>query len=65
MADQSLRGALEMLDAQEGYLMLHEEGDEGNVHSSIRGISPQAGERLEPGSSAPALCFPVANAGAP
>ena len=47
MVDQSLRGALEMLDAQDGCLMLHEVGDEGNVHSAIRGISPQAGERLD------------------
>ena len=47
MVDQSLRGALEMLDAQEGYLLLHEEGDEGKVHSSIRGISPQGAERLD------------------
>ena len=46
MADQSLRGALEMLDTQEGYLMLHEEGDEGKVHCSIRGISAPAAEQL-------------------
>ena len=32
--------------------MLHEVGDEGNVHSSIRGISPQAGGATRPRSSA-------------
>src|SRR5271157_911550 len=46
MVDQSLRGALDMLGTHEGYLVLHEEGDEGNVHSSIRGISAQGVERL-------------------
>jgi diguanylate cyclase (GGDEF)-like protein/putative nucleotidyltransferase with HDIG domain len=46
MVDQSLRGALDMLDTHEGYLVLHDEGDEGNVHSSIRGISAMGAERL-------------------
>src|SRR5208282_6195134 len=46
MVDQSLRGALEMLDMQEGYLLVHEEGDEGKVHCGIRGISAQGVERL-------------------
>ncbi|MGD0226870.1 MAG: diguanylate cyclase [Terriglobia bacterium] len=46
MVDQSLRGALEMLDTQEGYLLVHEEGDEGKVHSCLRGISLQGAERL-------------------
>jgi diguanylate cyclase (GGDEF)-like protein/putative nucleotidyltransferase with HDIG domain len=46
IVDQSLRGALEMLDTQEGYLLVHEEGDEGKVHSSIRGISAPGAERL-------------------
>ena len=47
IVDQSLRGALEMLDTQEGYLLVHEEeGDEGKVHCSIRGISAQGAERL-------------------
>ncbi len=46
MADQSLRGALEMLDAEEGYVLLHEQGDEGKVHCSMRGVSPQGAEAL-------------------
>jgi diguanylate cyclase (GGDEF)-like protein/putative nucleotidyltransferase with HDIG domain len=46
MVDQSLRGALEMLDTQEGYLLVHEEGDEGKLYCSIRGISAQGAERL-------------------
>jgi diguanylate cyclase (GGDEF)-like protein/putative nucleotidyltransferase with HDIG domain len=46
MADQSLRGALEMLDAEEGYVLLHEQGDEGKVHCSMRGVSPQGAETL-------------------
>jgi diguanylate cyclase (GGDEF)-like protein/putative nucleotidyltransferase with HDIG domain len=46
MADQSLRGALEMLDTRQGYLALHEEGDEEKVLSSLRGISAQGLERL-------------------
>lgn len=41
MVDQSLSGALEMLDTQEGYLLVREEGGVGKVHSSIRGISAQ------------------------
>ncbi|MGD1105071.1 MAG: diguanylate cyclase, partial [Terriglobia bacterium] len=46
IVDQALRGAMEMLDTQEGYLLVHEEGDEGKVHSSIRGISAPGAERL-------------------
>jgi diguanylate cyclase (GGDEF)-like protein/putative nucleotidyltransferase with HDIG domain len=46
MADHSLRGALEMLDAEEGFMLLQEESDEGKVHSSLRGISPQGAEQL-------------------
>jgi len=46
IVDQSLRGALEMLDTQEGYLLVHEEGDEGRVHYSIRGISADGTERF-------------------
>ncbi len=46
MVEQSLRGALEMLDTQEGYLVVREEGDEGTIHSSIRGISIPVAERL-------------------
>ncbi|HXW12913.1 MAG TPA: diguanylate cyclase [Terriglobia bacterium] len=46
LADHSLRGALEMLEAEHGYILLHEEGDEGKVHCSIRGVSPQGAERL-------------------
>src|SRR5208283_5205150 len=46
MVDQSLRGALEMLDTQEGYLLLREEGEEGKIHSSIRGISAPGALRL-------------------
>src|ERR1039457_1905493 len=39
MADHSLRGAMEMLDAQEGFMLVHQEGDEGNVQCSTRGVS--------------------------
>jgi diguanylate cyclase (GGDEF)-like protein len=46
LVDQSLRGAIDMLDTREGYLVLHEQGGEGNVHSSTRGISAQGAERL-------------------
>ena len=46
MADHSLRGALEMLEAEHGYILLHEEGDEGKVHCSVHGVSPQGVERL-------------------
>ena len=46
MADHSLRGALEMLDAEQGYMLLQEEGDGGKVHYSNRGVSPQGVERL-------------------
>jgi diguanylate cyclase (GGDEF)-like protein/putative nucleotidyltransferase with HDIG domain len=46
MADHSLRGALEMLDAEEGFMLLQEGSDEGKVHSSLREISPQGAERL-------------------
>jgi len=46
MADHSLRGALETLDAEQGYLLLQGEGDGGKVHYSNRGVSPQGVERL-------------------
>ena len=46
MGDHSLRGALEMLEAEHGYILLHEEGDEGKVHCSVHGVSPQGVERL-------------------
>lgn len=46
MVDRSLHGALEMLDTQEGCVLVHEEGDEGKVHCSIRGISAQGAEKL-------------------
>jgi len=46
IVDQSLRGALEMLDTQEGCLLVHEEGNEGKVHFSSRGISAGGAERL-------------------
>jgi len=46
MVDQSLRGALDMLDTQEGCLIVNEDGEEGKVRSSIRGISPPAAEKL-------------------
>ncbi len=46
MVDQSLRGAVDLLETHEGYLVLHDESDEGNVHSSSRGISALGAERL-------------------
>ena len=46
MADQTLRGAMEMLDAELGYVLLHEEGDEGKLHTGIRGLTAQGMELL-------------------
>ncbi len=48
IVDQSLQGALEMLDTKEGCLLIREleEGDEGKVRASVRGISPRGTERL-------------------
>jgi len=46
MVDQSLRGAVDLLETREGYLVLHGQSDEGHIHSSIRGISAQGAERL-------------------
>jgi len=48
MVNQSLQGAMEMLDTKEGYILLqeHEEGDEGKVRCSARGISPLGVDRL-------------------
>jgi diguanylate cyclase (GGDEF)-like protein/putative nucleotidyltransferase with HDIG domain len=48
MVDQSLQGALDMLDTKEGYLLLREpeEGDEGRLRHSVRGLSPPGMERL-------------------
>jgi len=46
IVDQSLRGALQMLNAEAGCLLVHAEGDEGRVHSSLRGISEPGGEQL-------------------
>ncbi len=46
MADHSLRGALEMLDAEEGCVLLHAQDDEGKVHWSMRGVSPQGAKAL-------------------
>lgn len=46
MADQSLRGALDMLNAEEGCILLNEVAEEGKVHFSVRGVSPKAAERL-------------------
>lgn len=46
IVDQSLRRALEMLDTQEGYLLVQAEGDEGKVHYGIRGISALGAEQL-------------------
>ena len=47
MVDQSLRGALEMLDARDGCLLVREEGEEGKTYSCIRGISSPVGDRLK------------------
>lgn len=46
MVDQSLRGALEMLDTQEGCLLVREDGDEGAIRCSMRGISAPGAEKL-------------------
>ncbi len=46
IADHSLRGVLEMLSADQGYVLLQEEGGEGKIHCSMRGISPQGIEEL-------------------
>ncbi len=46
IADHSLRGAIEMLGADQGYVLLQEDGGEGKVHSSVRGVSPSGVENL-------------------
>jgi diguanylate cyclase (GGDEF)-like protein/putative nucleotidyltransferase with HDIG domain len=46
MADQTLRGALEMLDAAEGFILLQEAGDEAKVHCGVRGVSTHGVELL-------------------
>jgi diguanylate cyclase (GGDEF)-like protein/putative nucleotidyltransferase with HDIG domain len=46
IADHSLRGAVEMLGADQGYVLLQEDGGEGKVHCSIRGVSPAGVEQL-------------------
>jgi diguanylate cyclase (GGDEF)-like protein/putative nucleotidyltransferase with HDIG domain len=46
MVEQALRGALEMLDTEDAYILLHEEGAEGRAHHGARGLSPQTVERL-------------------
>jgi diguanylate cyclase (GGDEF)-like protein/putative nucleotidyltransferase with HDIG domain len=45
LADQALRGAAEMLDAQDGYLLLYEEA-EAIVRITTRGISSAAAEQF-------------------
>lgn len=46
MADQSLRGAMEMLEADQGYILLREDAEEGKLHSGTRGFSPLAAEQF-------------------
>ncbi|HTS67892.1 MAG TPA: diguanylate cyclase, partial [Terriglobia bacterium] len=46
IVDQSMRGALEMLNADAGCLLVHAEGNEGTLNSSLRGISEAGGDRL-------------------
>jgi diguanylate cyclase (GGDEF)-like protein/putative nucleotidyltransferase with HDIG domain len=59
MVDQSLRGALEMLDARDGCLLVREEGEEDKTYSCIRGISSPVGDRL---SSDPLRSFVLSSA---
>jgi diguanylate cyclase (GGDEF)-like protein/putative nucleotidyltransferase with HDIG domain len=47
MVEQALRGALEMLNTEDAYILLREEGSEGRVHHGARGLSPQTVERLD------------------
>jgi diguanylate cyclase (GGDEF)-like protein/putative nucleotidyltransferase with HDIG domain len=47
IAEQALRGAVEMLSADQAYVSLHEEGGDAAVQSSSRGVSPQGVEQLE------------------
>lgn len=39
MAEQALRGASEMLDAEEGFILLQEVGEEGKIHFGVRAVS--------------------------
>jgi len=41
MPDHSLRGALEMLDAEEGFMLLQEESDEGKSTAVSVGFLPR------------------------
>jgi diguanylate cyclase (GGDEF)-like protein/putative nucleotidyltransferase with HDIG domain len=46
MADQALRGALEMLEAEEGLILLQEVGEEGKVYYGARGVSPHGTDQF-------------------
>jgi diguanylate cyclase (GGDEF)-like protein/putative nucleotidyltransferase with HDIG domain len=46
MADQALRGAVDMLGAQEGFILVQDVGEEGKVHHSTRGFSLPAARQL-------------------
>ena len=46
MAERSLGGALEMLGAEQGCMLLQEDEAEGKVHCSIRGVSPAGAKQL-------------------
>jgi diguanylate cyclase (GGDEF)-like protein/putative nucleotidyltransferase with HDIG domain len=46
LADHALRGALEMLEAGEGFILLQEVGDESKVHFALRGISGQVAQQV-------------------
>ncbi len=46
MVEQALRGALDMLDTQDGYILLDDDGGEGIGHCGARGLSAQTAEQL-------------------
>jgi diguanylate cyclase (GGDEF)-like protein/putative nucleotidyltransferase with HDIG domain len=46
MVEQALRGALDMLDTQDGYILLGDDGGEGISHCGARGLSAQTAEHL-------------------
>ena len=46
MADQALRGAVDMLDAQVGFILVQDVGEEDKIHHSIRGVSLPVAQQL-------------------
>jgi len=64
MAEHALRGALEMLDTEDGYILLEEEGGEGIRHVTTRGLTTPTVERLNSGPLSRYLSLSVERWGA-